>query len=128
MKTFTEHLSTYAEYHRDPRNIFTHLFGVPLIVFAVSVLLSRPVFDVAGFGLSPAIVVYAGVMLFYLRLDIAFALLMAGIIGAGMYAAAQIAQMSTMMWLAVGLGGFIVGWVIQFIGHYYEGEKAGVCR
>ena len=26
-------------------------------------------------------------------------------------------------WLAIGIGSFVVGWVIQFIGHYYEGRK-----
>jgi uncharacterized membrane protein YGL010W len=26
-------------------------------------------------------------------------------------------------WLAWGLGTFIIGWIIQFIGHYYEGRK-----
>ena len=26
-------------------------------------------------------------------------------------------------WLSWGLGFFIVGWIIQFIGHYYEGKK-----
>ena len=37
MKAFIEHLSTYAEYHRDTRNIATHMVGthtvgVPVIV------------------------------------------------------------------------------------------------
>ena len=31
-KTLTDHLATYAEYHRDRRNIATHFFGVPMIV------------------------------------------------------------------------------------------------
>ena len=26
-------------------------------------------------------------------------------------------------WLIVGVGGFLVGWVIQFVGHYFEGRK-----
>ena len=36
-------LKQYAEYHRDRRNIATHLIGVPMIVFGVGVLLARPV-------------------------------------------------------------------------------------
>jgi uncharacterized membrane protein YGL010W len=35
-------LARYAEYHRDRRNIQTHLVGVPMIVFGVGVLLARP--------------------------------------------------------------------------------------
>ena len=27
------------------------------------------------------------------------------------------------MWLVSGVGLFVVGWVIQFVGHYYEGRK-----
>ena len=42
MKTLVDHLSQYAEYHRDRRNIFSHFIGIPLIVVAVAVLLSRP--------------------------------------------------------------------------------------
>jgi uncharacterized membrane protein YGL010W len=26
-------------------------------------------------------------------------------------------------WLGWGLGFFVVGWIVQFIGHYYEGRK-----
>ncbi len=43
MKTLIDHLAQYAAYHRDPRNIHTHFVGVPMIMFAVVVLLSRPV-------------------------------------------------------------------------------------
>ena len=41
MKTLVEHLSQYAEYHRDRRNIATHFVGIPLIVLAVAELLSE---------------------------------------------------------------------------------------
>jgi len=27
------------------------------------------------------------------------------------------------VWLGAGLGLFVVGWIIQFVGHYYEGKK-----
>lgn len=42
MKSLVDHLSQYAAYHRDKRNIVTHFVGIPLIVIAVAVLLSRP--------------------------------------------------------------------------------------
>ena len=35
MKTLVEHLSQYAAYHRDRRNILSHFVGIPLIVIAV---------------------------------------------------------------------------------------------
>jgi predicted membrane channel-forming protein YqfA (hemolysin III family) len=55
MKNLVDHLSQYAAYHRDTRNIVTHFVGIPLIVIAVAVLLSRPgpVGRWAGFGCLP---------------------------------------------------------------------------
>ncbi|MFG0398253.1 Mpo1-like protein, partial [Pseudomonas sp. zjy_11] len=51
MKTLVDHLSQYANYHRDPRNIFTHFIGIPMIVLAVTILLSRPGWEIAGIWL-----------------------------------------------------------------------------
>jgi uncharacterized membrane protein YGL010W len=42
-----------------------------------------------------------------------------GLIWLGHLAAAG----STSAWLATGIGAFVVGWIIQFVGHYYEGRK-----
>ncbi|MBP8135348.1 MAG: DUF962 domain-containing protein, partial [Rhodoferax sp.] len=30
---------------------------------------------------------------------------------------------STSNWLLAGIGLFVIGWIIQFVGHYYEGKK-----
>jgi uncharacterized membrane protein YGL010W len=57
MKTLTEQLAGYAAYHRDRRNIATHLVGVPVIVFAVVVLMSRPTLGtVGGVTVTPALI------------------------------------------------------------------------
>jgi uncharacterized membrane protein YGL010W len=40
-------------------------------------------------------------------------------VAAGAWAAAQ----STPLWLALGVGGFAVGWAFQFVGHFWEGRK-----
>jgi len=123
MKTFIDHLANYAEYHRDSRNIMTHLVGVPVIVFAVIVILSRPSFVVADYMVTPAMVAYLLSVAFYLRLNLVFGVLMAALMGAGIYGANQIAAQSTTVWLLCGVGLFFAGWVVQFIGHYYEGKK-----
>ena len=34
-----------------------------------------------------------------------------------------LAAESTAVWLGWGLGLFVIGWIIQFVGHYYEGRK-----
>ena len=44
----------YARYHRDRRNIATHMIGVPMIVFGVGVLLARGQVPPGEHGLSLA--------------------------------------------------------------------------
>ncbi|KCZ33548.1 hypothetical protein J812_1253 [Acinetobacter baumannii 25977_9] len=37
--------------------------------------------------------------------------------------ASQIAQLSLGQWLVASIGFFVVGWVFQFVGHYFEKKK-----
>ena len=124
MKTLTEQLTKYATYHRDPRNIATHFIGIPMIVLAVAVLLSRPaLLDVGGVPVTPACIVTVLAVAYYLLLDLRFGALMALLMGLILWAAHAIAQGSTATWLGAGVALFVVGWVIQFVGHWYEGRK-----
>ena len=120
-KTLVDQLSQYAAYHRDPRNIASHFVGIPLIVVAVAVLLARPQW--AGGWLSPAVLVALASAWFYLRLELRLGILMSVLMGLAVWAGHALAQQSTLVWLASGLGLFVVGWAIQFVGHYYEGRK-----
>ena len=124
MKSLVDQLGQYAVYHRDSRNIVSHLIGIPMIVVAVATLLARPSFDMTtALTLSPAMLVAAAVATFYLRLDIRFGILMTVLLALSVWAGKLLAMQSTGLWLAWGLGLFFVGWVIQFIGHYFEGSK-----
>ncbi|WP_439860214.1 DUF962 domain-containing protein [Pseudomonas sp. MBLB4136] len=123
MKSLVEHLAQYAAYHRDRRNIASHFIGIPMIVLAVAVLLSRPGFEVLGLWLSPATLAVLVAGLFYLRLDLRFGLLMAALLGLCLWPGAILAAQATGLWLGGGLALFVIGWVIQFVGHYYEGRK-----
>jgi uncharacterized membrane protein YGL010W len=124
MKTLVDHLAQYAAYHRDARNIATHLVGIPMIVAAVSVLLSRPQFGFAGpVALTPALLLMAGFAWFYLRLDLRFGLAMSALLALVLWAGQALAVQPTGVWLGAGAGLFVVGWIIQFIGHYYGGRK-----
>jgi uncharacterized membrane protein YGL010W len=120
----TDLMTKYAAYHRDRRNIATHFVGIPLIVFAVGVLLARPQTSFAGWPVAPATTLWAVSALWYLtrgNLVLGAAVSLANLVL--ILAAQPLGQLQTAAWLAWGLGTFVVGWVIQFVGHYYEGKK-----
>jgi uncharacterized membrane protein YGL010W len=123
MKTLLDQLSNYADYHRSERNIATHLIGIPMIVVALMVMLSRPVWMINDLAFSPAVGVVAILLLYYLRLHLGMGLIMAALLVPGLFFSAWVASLDDSMWLAMGVGGFLLGWVIQFIGHYFEGRK-----
>ncbi|WP_321957960.1 Mpo1 family 2-hydroxy fatty acid dioxygenase [Paraburkholderia bannensis] len=129
MRNLTDQLAQYAEYHRDTRNIATHFVGIPMIVLAVAVLLSRPALALAGWPLaavplSPAWLLFGATTLYYLVLDVPLGIMMAVVAALCLTFGAWLAQQGTAVWLAGGIGLFVVGWVIQFIGHMaYEHRK-----
>lgn len=123
MKSLVDHLSQYAAYHRDPRNIASHFIGIPLIFVAVAVLLSRPGWPVGAVLVSPALLVAVASAWFYLRLELRLGVLMTVLLGLAVWLGQVLAAQSTWVWLGSGLGMFVVGWIIQFVGHYYEGRK-----
>ncbi len=124
MQSFVQHLSKYAAYHRDKRNVATHYIGIPMIVAGVATLLSRPAFmHVDGAAISPALIVVAITALFYLALDIRFGVAMSVFLAACLWLGQMLAVQPTSIWLSWGIGLFVVGWVFQFVGHYYEGKK-----
>ena len=123
MKSLVDHLSQYAAYHRDPRNIASHFIGIPLIVVAVAVLLSRPEWSVGGLWISPAVIVALASAWFYLRLEVKLGVLMTVLMGLSVWAGHVLAQQSTMVWLSSGLAMFVVGWVIQLSGITMKGAN-----
>lgn len=127
MTPLIRNLAKYGEYHRDRRNVATHLLGVPMIVLAVEILLSRPVIGLGEAALlpalTPAMAAAALASIWYLRLDLRFGLAMAGLLAIGAWVGLLVAQQSTAVWLGSGIGLFVVGWAFQFLGHHYEGRK-----
>ena len=123
MKTLVQHLAQYASYHRNMRNVITHIVGIPIIVVSVAALLAKLTLDVNGVTLSAAMVMAAASILFYLRLDIGLGLLMAVLMIGSVIIGTEVAALPTAQWLMISVGSFVVGWIIQFIGHYFEGRK-----
>ena len=126
MRTLVDQLSQYAAYHRDARNVATHFVGIPMIVVAVAVLLSRPALGgllPGGVALSPALLVVLATTLYYMKLDGRFGVVMGVLLALSLWAGQWLAAQRTGVWLGWGLGLFVLGWVIQFIGHVFEGRK-----
>ena len=124
MRSANELMVQYAAYHRDKRNIASHFIGIPLIVFSIGILLARPAFEVGGVVLTPIWIIWVVSTIWYLTLgNLALGLGVSVVNGVLIWLAAPLAAGSVASWLAWGIGSFVVGWVIQFIGHYYEGKK-----
>jgi uncharacterized membrane protein YGL010W len=124
MRKATELMVQYAAYHRDRRNITTHFLGIPLIVFAVGVLLARPGFTVNQVALTPAWVLWGVTAVWYLtRGNLVLGAAVTFATGVLMALGQPLGAGTTAAWLTWGIGSFVVGWVLQFIGHYYEGRK-----
>jgi uncharacterized membrane protein YGL010W len=124
MRATVDLLSQYAEYHRDRRNIFSHFIGIPMIVFAFGVLLAHPAFVFRGLPLSPAWLLFGLTVVWYLtRGNVVLGVAVSACVGVLLLLAHQVAYGSLTSWLVWGFGMFVVGWVIQFAGHWYEGKK-----
>jgi len=124
MRPAIDLLSQYALYHRDRRNIASHFVGVPMIVFAVGVLLARPAFGLGGLALTPAWIAFALAAGWYLtRGNLALGAATSAAVGILILAAHQVGDSGVGAWLAWGIGFFAIGWLIQFVGHWYEGKK-----
>jgi uncharacterized membrane protein YGL010W len=117
----------YAHYHRDRRNIATHLVGIPLIFMAIGVWLLGPSWSVAGLTVTLAWIMWALTSLWYLsRGDVLLGVATSVVNGLLIAAAHEVPPLAQDLGLAVwqaGLGLFVIGWVFQFIGHYFEGRK-----
>ena len=116
-------LSQYAAYHLDRKNVLTHFVGIPLIVFSIMCLTARAGLVISGVELTLALLLIIASVIYYLSLDKIFGLIMLLVFAVTYPLALKIAKMSLMSWLIWSVGIFVVGWIIQFIGHYYEKKK-----
>ncbi|MBJ8506877.1 DUF962 domain-containing protein [Acinetobacter seifertii] len=123
MTNLEQQLSKYAAYHLNHQNILTHFVGIPLIVFSILCLTARVGIDISSFKFTFAMVLIAVSTIYYFILDKVFGLLMLIILVAVYPLASQIAELSLGQWLAASIGFFVVGWVFQFVGHYFEKKK-----
>jgi uncharacterized membrane protein YGL010W len=123
MKTLAEHMAFYGSYHRDLRNRLTHFVGVPAIIFAVLIPLSLAELTLGGITATPAMIWAAVMSLYYIRLDLAIGFAMAGLFVPLLWAAGWVAALGTGTAYEIAGAVFVGGWIVQLIGHRFEGNK-----
>ncbi len=121
---FVEQIAMYTSYHRDPRNKATHFFGVPMI--AVSLLLPMALVPFASLGwytVSLATVFAGVVMLFWIASDPPFGLATSILFLPALWFAGWLPSQGVLaVWIVFAVL-FVVGWIIQLVGHGFEGRK-----
>jgi uncharacterized membrane protein YGL010W len=123
MKSLEEQLAIYQRYHRHPTNRLTHFFGVPLIMFSLFVLLGLVRVEFGGVGISAASVLAIVVLAYYFRLDVVLAVAMTLFTAVLLLLANRVALFGASVSLTVFAVTFVGGWILQLIGHAYEGRR-----
>jgi len=119
VKSLVDRLASYAEYHRDKRNIATHFVGIPMILVGTQAALAK-----IGIGPINAAVGATGLATrYYRKLDPTYGTAMAAVLGATCAAGTAIAALPLPLWAATAGGLFVGGWALQFVGHFFEGKK-----
>lgn len=123
MKTLEDQMAIYAAYHQDARNKATHFLGVPMIIVSLFIPLSWIRLELGAFTLSGALVFATVVMLYYVFLDALLALATTLFTAAFLLGAAWVASRGAAVgWSTFGAL-FVGGWIIQLVGHAFEGRK-----
>jgi uncharacterized membrane protein YGL010W len=124
MLTLKQQMQSYGAYHRDPRNKMTHFFGVPLVTFSLFLFLGWFRFvHPEVLPITAATLFYLAVLVYYFRLDWLIALIQLPFTLALLLVADWVAKQSMALSFSVFLTAFVLGWIIQLIGHAIEGRR-----
>ena len=117
------HFTDYAAFHGTPGNKACHYIGIPLIAVSLFALLSAvPLLTIGGFTPTLAEVVLLAATAYYLKLDATLAALMLAV-------SAVLILIGHRIPIGVAVALFVVGWILQLIGHYvYEKRSPAFSR
>lgn len=122
---FDRQMAIYTSFHRDGRNRLTHVFGIPAIILAVLVALATvSLGTVGGWPVTLAELVALLIWLLWIALDLGLGLAMAVVVIPGLILAHRVVDggAPAVTWI-VAAALFVGGWVLQLVGHAYEGKK-----
>jgi len=124
LNALERNLVQYAAYHRDRRNIATHLVGVPIIVFSSLLALTTFAITAGPFAVTGAAAASAAMVAWYLWLDRALGVAMAIAFFVLCAAASEIEpRLGSGPTFVLAAALFAGGWALQFLGHKFEGMK-----
>ncbi len=122
-----ELMAHYAAYHRDRRNIATHLLGIPMIFTAIAMALVFPLGHWGDHGITGAWLMWALTSFWYLTRGDALLGVATAVVNGACVALAHslVGQAPAWGWSgwSLALGLFLLGWAFQFVGHGLEGRK-----
>ena len=125
MKSFIEQAKFYAAYHQKPVTRYTHFIGVPLIILSFMIFFGFIHIVVPGlldFRVAAPLTLAVLIYYFFLNWRLAFAVLPLFLL---LYAIAALISKhgptSGALWFF--FLSFILGWFLQFLGHYFEGKR-----
>ena len=103
----------YSSYHLTRGNQWTHYLGIPMIVITLLGLLTQVQFGVLDLGL----VVMGLSLVWYFLMDWRLAIPFSFLVGSFYYLGKSLP-------LQVQVVGFVLGWILQFIGHYFFEKRS----
>ena len=125
MKSLIELAQIYATYHRKPITLYTHLVGVPLIIFSMMVLLGFLHLVITGvMDISLAFLATLALIGYYFYLNWRLALPLTVILFALLWIASLVCAHGpthTALWIFVFT--FVIGWACQLVGHFIDGNQ-----
>ena len=119
MKSLVDRLASYAQFHRDKRNLATHFVGIPMILVGTQATLAK-----IGIGPINAAVGATGLATRYYRaIDPTYGTAMGAVLGASCALGTAIAALPLPLWAGTAASLFVGGWALQLLGHAFEGKQ-----
>lgn len=125
MKSLAAHMAEYSSYHRDARNRATHFIGVPAIIFSILIPMHMwELTNLGGFPVTFANLFFGVWGIYYVILHPAIGLSLLAVLSPASWYAWHLTQTQSSA-TALTIFGivFVVGWIIQLVGHKFEGNK-----
>jgi uncharacterized membrane protein YGL010W len=125
MKSFIEQAQFYWKHHQKPVTLYTHLVGIPLIIFSLMLLLSfmrlviPEVIDISFASIATILL-----LIYYFFLNWRLALPLTPVLIFILWLADLVSHNGprhSSLW--VFLLTFIIGWIFQLVGHLFEGKR-----